>query len=97
MFEIKGLDKLTRELDQFAKAIGELDGDICEVRFNPDDPASIEQAISQMEAAIDERAASFSGNELVMEMVENIKDQYREAILEKAAEARLQGEAEGEE
>lgn len=97
MFEIKGLDKLTRELDQFSKAIGELDGDICEVRFNPDDPASIEQAISQMENAIDERAAAYNGNELVMSMVEGIKEQYREAILEKAAEARLEHDAEQEE
>jgi len=96
VFEIKGLDVLTRELDRFAKAMEEFDGDFCEVRFSPDDPASIEQAISQMEAAIDERASSFTGNELVMEMVDAMKEQYREAILEKAAEARLQGAADGD-
>lgn len=89
---MKGLDKLLWELDQFSKVISELDGDICEVRFDPDDPASIEQAIGQMEAAIDERASSYNGNELVMSVVEEMKEQYREAILEKAAEVRLDSE-----
>ncbi len=89
---MKGLDKLLWELDQFSKAISELDGNICEVRFDPDDPASIEQAIGQMEAAIDERASSYNGNELVMSVVEEMKEQYREAILEKAAEVRLDSE-----
>jgi hypothetical protein len=97
MFEIKGLDKLMRELEQFSKAMGELDGDICEVRFNPDDPASIEQAISEMEAAIDERAAPYHGNDLVTSTVEEMKEQYRQAILEKAAESRLAGEKTEEE
>ena len=40
--------------------------------------------------------SSFTGNELVMEMVDAMKEQYREAILEKAAEARLQGAADGD-
>jgi predicted nucleotide-binding protein len=50
MFEIEGLDRLTRELDQFSKALAELDGEITEVQFDPSDPASIEHSKKEIEA-----------------------------------------------
>lgn len=97
MVKITGLDKLTKDLDQLSKAMAELDGDICQVKFNPHDPVSIEQAIQAMEAAIDARVASYSSNPMVSGIVEEMKEKYRDGILEKAASARLQeGDDEGE-
>jgi Mg/Co/Ni transporter MgtE len=95
---ITGLDKMMNDFDQLSKAMAELDGDITQVNFDPNDPASIEQAIQAMEAAIDARVSSYSSNEMVMGIVEELKEKYREGILEKAASARLQGsDGEGEE
>lgn len=96
MAKITGLDKLTKNLDQLSKAMAELDGDICQVKFNPHDPASIEQAIQAMETAIDARIASYANNPMVSGIVDEMKEKYRDAILEKAARARLQEGDDGE-
>ncbi|MDV6333164.1 hypothetical protein [Asticcacaulis sp. 201] len=96
MINIQGLDKLTKELDQLSKAMAELDGDIAQVRFDPHDPASIEQAIQQMETSLDARVASYAGNKTVMSIANDMKEKYREGILEKAAQARLESNDEGE-
>lgn len=42
---IKGFDELQRDLALAQEALQELDGDLCSVKFDPYDPASIEQAI----------------------------------------------------
>jgi len=88
--KIHGLDKLSRELGEFSKAIADLEGDITEVRFDPNDPVSIEQAVKQMEAAIDARIEPYSQNSMVTSLVSEMKERYREAILEKATQARLE-------
>jgi hypothetical protein len=44
-FEITGLDKLQKELDQASKAFAALDGEITTLRFDPADPSSVETAI----------------------------------------------------
>lgn len=87
---ITGLDKLQREINQLQKTIASLDGDITSVNFDPEDPQSIDVAIHKMEAAIDERAGNLLGNEVVADLVSELKENYRQAILEKAAEAREQ-------
>lgn len=88
-FKIQGLDKLQKQLSDAQKAIKELDGEIGHVSFNPDDPGSIENAIVEMEAAIDEKVGRHGSNPLVAEMVDGLKEQYRQMILDKAEEARL--------
>lgn len=92
--KISGLDGLTRQLKDAEKALAELDGEIGTVTFAPDDPASIENAISQIEVMIDERVGQYAANPFVAPLIEGMKEQYREAIIEKAAAARL---GEGEE
>ena len=52
-FKITGLNVLQKNLDQAAKALGALDGELTTLKFNPDDPASVEAALVQMEGAIE--------------------------------------------
>ena len=44
-----------------------------------------------MEATIDQRAEPYEGNDMVANLVEQMKANLREQILEKAATARLEG------
>lgn len=90
MFKIEGLDKLQRDLQRAQDALAELDGDLGSVSFNPKDPASIDQAISAMERIIDDRVSGYEDSEIIGSLAEEMKEQYRAMILEKAAEARLQ-------
>ena len=92
MFKIEGLDQLQRDLKRVQDAISELDGDLGSVSFNPDDPESIDLAISSMEKLIDEKVAGFEDNDIVASLIDEMKGQYRAMILEKAAEARLREE-----
>ena len=92
MFKIEGLDALQKQLKQAEKAFAELDGDIADVRFDPHDPSSIEQAIQQVNDAVDEKVAPYTGNEMVMSVAEELKENARAEILERAAQARLNPE-----
>ncbi|WFU07525.1 hypothetical protein QA648_36935 (plasmid) [Rhizobium sp. CB3171] len=92
MFKITGLDKITKELDQLQRVIGGLDGEIGQVKFDPSDPASIESAISDVENMIDQKAGHYASNSMAASIIEQMKDTYRQAILDKAAEARAAGD-----
>ena len=87
--KITGFDKLSRQLEDAQRAISELDGELGTVTFTPDDPASIENAIQQVVSIIDERAGRYASNPFVAPLIEGLKEQYREGIIEKAAAARL--------
>lgn len=93
MVKINGLDKLTRTLDDAQKAIAAIDGELGAVNFNPNDPGSIEAAITQMEAMIDERLGDYASNPIVAPMMEGMKERYRDAIIERAAQARMEGDS----
>ncbi|KPX10494.1 hypothetical protein [Pseudomonas syringae] len=90
---ISGLDKLQRDLKDAQIALQELDGDLCTVRFDPFDPGSIEKAIQQVNETIDNKVSGYASNPLVRPLIEEIKDLYRNQIIEQAAEKRLQGES----
>ena len=92
MIKISGLDKLTQQLDQAQKAFEELDGELGVVNFNPNDPASIEIAIQEVEVLIDTKARPWAENPLVSQVVQGMKQQYRQAIIDRAAAARLESE-----
>lgn len=89
MFKVTGLDKLTKELDDVQRALAEIDGDIGSVSLDPHDPASIERAIVAMEQMIDAKVGRYAKNAIVGPMIDQMKEQYRAAILQKAAAARL--------
>ncbi len=96
MFEIKGLDKLTKELNAAQTALKELDGTIGSVRFDSHDPASIETAIVSVENMIDEKIAGYENNQIVASIAAQMKEEYREGIIERAAADRLKANSNDE-
>ncbi|MFQ2186221.1 MULTISPECIES: hypothetical protein [Aeromonas] len=89
MLKITGLDELQNELSKAQLALEELDGELGTVNFNPNDPASIEAAIQSVCQMVDERAGQYASNSIVGPLLEQMKETYRENILQHAAEARL--------
>lgn len=90
MFE--GLEEFQKDLKEAQVAIQKLDGELGSVSFDADDPQSIENAIQSMFQIIDERVGQYAANPVVGPLIEQMKETYREAILEKASEARLKAE-----
>lgn len=90
MIKIPGLDQLSRQLEQAQEAIAEIDGHLGTVNFDPNEPASIETAILQAEALIDAQLKPWADNPLVAQVADGLKEQYRNAIIDRAAEARLE-------
>jgi len=91
---IKGLNELSRKMKELEKAIAALDGEIGSVNFDPNDPQSIEVAIQKMAQAVDERVGDYSRNDMIEGIVSEVKERYRQAILERASEARNEQEDE---
>ena len=97
MFSITGLDSLQKTLSEAQTALEAVNGELGTLTFNPEDPASIEAAIAESERLVDERLGAFAGNTIVGPMIQQMKDAFRTAVIEKAAEARLkEGNADGE-
>ncbi|MDI5922497.1 hypothetical protein QLQ86_17070 [Halomonas sp. LR5S13] len=92
MLKITGLEKLQKELKEAEQALSELDGELGVVNFDPHDPASIEAAIQSVNRMIDSRVEPHVDNPIVGSLADQMKDSYRENILQKAAEARLQAD-----
>ncbi len=89
MLKLTGLDDFSRQLSETSDALKELDGPLGTVRFNIDDRESIEAAIQQMNAMIDAKISRYAGNPILDPLAANLKEKYRAAILNNAAEARL--------
>ena len=95
MLKITGLDELSRQLEDAQKALKNLDGELGSVSFDPSDPASIEAAIQTVESVIDEKVGQYASNPIIAGLIDDLKEKYREMIVDRAAEARLKSE-EGE-
>jgi hypothetical protein len=65
--KITGFDKLQRELEDAQRAFKSLDGTIAKIDCDPSDPQNVQDAIRQMEAAIDSKTAAYRGNALGLE------------------------------
>lgn len=87
---LKGLDHLPRQLKEAQEALKDVDGDLCTVNFDPSDPASIEEAIQQVETVIDERIGRYASNPIIKPLAAEMKERYRSEILERASAARLE-------
>ncbi len=85
--KISGLDKLQRELKDAQRAFRSLDGTIATLKFDPNDRASVEAAIREMERAIESKVGSYRSNALVQQVAKGLKEKYRAAILERAAKS----------
>lgn len=92
MFKISGLDGLSKSLEEAARALEGIDGELGSVSFDPNDPASIENAIAEIARLVDEKLGAYGSNPIVAQMAEGMKESYRNGILEKAAAARLEGD-----
>lgn len=88
MVKITGFDKLQKMLDDASRAFEELDGKIGEVSFDPNDPASIDDAIRSMEIAIDRKVGAFKSNPMVAQLIPQMKAKYRDGIIARAENAR---------
>ena len=80
--KISGLDKLQKELAELQRAMVSLDGEVATLRFDPDDPASVQRAIREMESAVDRKTAPYRRNPLVAKIAKGAKDAFRKKILE---------------
>lgn len=92
MFSITGLDSLQKSLSEAQTALEAVNGELGTLTFNPEDPASIEAAIAESERLVDERLGLYAGNTIVGPLIQQMKDAFRAAVIEKAAEARLKEE-----
>lgn len=90
MTKLTGFDELSRDLKQAQEALELLAGELGSVTFDPEDPSSIEQAIQGANQLIDDRVGSYASNPIIGPMIEGTKDQFRDFILENAAEKRLE-------
>lgn len=94
MFKIEGLDKLQKELADAQRAMEDVNGELGSVTFNPEDPGSIEAAIAAAHKLIEDKLGPYANNSIVGPMIDGLKEQYREGILEKATAARLENDEE---
>ena len=87
MLKVTGFDNLQRQLEDAQRAFKALDGQLATVRFDADNPQSIESAIRTMESAIDDKVAPYRNNPFVAPLIPKMKAKYREALLERAKTA----------
>lgn len=86
------LKKLQREMNEAQKALEALDGELGTVSFDPNDPESIETAIQKIENIIDEKIGAYASGSITNSIAEQLKEHYRNTILEQAAAARIEEE-----
>lgn len=89
---VKGLELLQKELEEAQRAISELEGDLGTVSFDAEEPYSVEAAIQAVNQLIDGRIGQYASNPFIAPIIDGLKESYREAIILKASEARLQAE-----
>lgn len=90
MFEIKGLDKLTKALDELQKLSAELDGDLGTIEFDARNTESVDQAIAKMDAMLGNKFESYSSNSVAVNMANSIKSSFRQMIEDKANKASVE-------
>ena len=94
MFEIKGLDQLNKILSELGKVTGELEGELGSIQFDAESAESIELAIVEMENMVDKKFENYDSNPVAIDMADGIKAAYRQMIVDKASEARIQADSE---
>lgn len=94
VFEIKGFDELGKTLNELQKLTNELDGELGVIQYDPESAESIELAIVEMERMVDKKFENYATNAVARNMADGIKQAYRQMILDKASEARVNRENE---
>ena len=93
MIKIEGVEKLQRQLAEAQAAIKDFGSETVNVSFDVNDATSIEVAIQNAASMIDQRMSTYAENPFVAPLIEQFKEASRNAILERAAETRLLGDA----
>ena len=94
MFEIKGLDQLNKTLSELGKVTDELEGELGSIQFDAESAESLELAIVAMENMIDRKFENYASNPVARDIANGIKAEYRQMIIDKASEARIQADSE---
>ena len=94
MIEIKGLDKLNKTLSELGRVTSELEGELGSIQFDAESAESIELAIVEMENMIDIKFENYASNPVAIDIANGIKAEYRQMIIDKASEARIQADSE---
>ena len=97
MFEIKGLDQLNKTLSELGKVTQHQEGELRTIQFDAESAESIELAIVEMENMVDKKFENYASNPVAIDMANGIKAAYRQMIVDKASEARIQADSEGNE
>ncbi len=87
---LKGVDSLRKTLSEAQKALEAVSGELGTLSFDPEDPGSVEAAIIESERLVDERLGRYAKNSVVAPIIVQMKQSFRTAVIEKAAEARLE-------
>jgi uncharacterized alpha-E superfamily protein len=87
--KIKGFDAIRKKTEQLSKFAKEIDGELANLSFDPNNPESIEVALQQISDAVDEKTKSLERNDWIQNLAEQLKEQARNSVLEKAAAARI--------
>lgn len=90
MFEIKGLDKLTKTLDELQKLSAELNGELGAIQSDAQNAESVKQAIAEMEAMVDNKFEGYSSNSVAVNMANSIKASFRQMLEDKANKASVE-------
>lgn len=83
MIKVTKLDSLTKELDELGRVAASLDGEITQIKFDPSDPSSVNQAIKDMESAIDAKVGHYSANSIASKLIIEMKAKYAQHIKSK--------------
>ncbi|OAJ45584.1 hypothetical protein [Pseudomonas marginalis] len=81
------LDLMKTQVHDAEKKLQNLDIELQTLIFDPASPASINAAIVEVNELIDSHCAGFSENAILKPMVDQLKSQYIEIILERASSA----------
>ena len=81
MTKSDGLTNLSRQLEDASRVFQLLGGELAHVTLIPGNQESVQAAIQQVEATIDQKAALYRGNELVESMVQQLKKRYRDELI----------------
>jgi hypothetical protein len=82
--KLDGMSEVTRNMEQLKRA---LDGAFTGLSFDPLKPQEMERAIREIEMKVDMKFAPYISSPGVREIVSDLKEEYRKAIQQKAAEA----------
>lgn len=94
MIKIEGLDQLNKTLSELDKLTSELEGELGTIQFDAESAENIELAIVEMENMIDIKFENYASNPVAIDMANGIKAAYRQMIVDKASEARIQADSE---